>query len=161
MPDNPKADRPHMPGYGVSKSKKGMLPFSYFEEHFAGNRNYFIATTAPDERPHVMPIWGVWHSSRFYFSTSATSRKAKNLSNNPWCAITVEDGAEPVILEGMASRLTAATEFKAAALAYKKKYDWPLTLEMGNVYEVRPARAFAFIEAAEQFGSSATRWIFS
>ena len=161
MPTNRKLTALTCPATASRSRRRACCRSLTSREHFAGNRNYFIATTAPDERPHVMPIWGVWHSSRFYFSTSATSRKAKNLANNPWCAITVEDGAEPVILEGMASRLTAATEFKAAALAYKKKYDWPLTLEMGNVYEVRPARAFAFIEAAEQFGSSATRWIFS
>jgi nitroimidazol reductase NimA-like FMN-containing flavoprotein (pyridoxamine 5'-phosphate oxidase superfamily) len=107
-----------------------------------------------------MPVWGVWHSGHFYFSTGSGTRKATNLEKNPRCAITTEDGARPAILEGVASRLTRASSFKAAAAAYKEKYDWPLTLDMGNVYEVRPLKAFAFIEAAEQFGASATRWTF-
>ena len=160
MPAKPRADRPHMPGYGVSTAKKGMLPFSHFEKLFGNNRNYFVATTTPEGRPHVMPVWGVWHSGRFYFSTGSGTRKAANLAKNPLCAITAEDGERPVILEGVASRLTRASSFKAAAAAYKEKYDWPLTLDMGNVYEVRPLKAFAFIEAAEQFGASATRWTF-
>jgi nitroimidazol reductase NimA-like FMN-containing flavoprotein (pyridoxamine 5'-phosphate oxidase superfamily) len=161
MPKVPKADRPFMPGYGISETRKGMLPFSHFEKLFGNNRNYFVATTAHDGRPHVMPVWGVWHAGRFYFSTGSTTRKATNLAKDPRCVITAEDGARPVILEGIASRLTKASGFKAAAAVYKKKYDWPFTLDMGNVYEVKPVKAFAFIEAAEQFGTSATRWTFA
>jgi len=157
----PMASRPEMPGYGVSTAKKGMLPFSHFEKHFGNNRNYFVATTMPDGGPHVMPVWGVWHAGRFYFSTGSNTRKARNLARSPQLVITTEDGAQPIIVEGRAARLAKAGAFKGAAAAYKKKYDWALTLDMGNVYEVRPTKAFAFIEAAEQFGTTATRWTFA
>lgn len=127
-PTKPAASRPDMPGYGVSTSKKGMLPFSHFEKLFGGNCNYFVATAAPGGRPHVMPVWGVWNAGRFFFSTGSRTRKARNLAENPQCAITIEDGAQPVMIEGVATRLTKASAFKGAAAAYKKKYDWPLTL---------------------------------
>ena len=144
----PMASRPEMPGYGVSTAKKGMLPFSHFEKHFGNNRNYFVATTMPDGGPHVMPVWGVWHAGRFYFSTGSNTRKARNLAKRPQLVITTEDGAQPIIVEGRAARLAKAGAFKGAAAAYKKKYDWTLTLDMGNVYEVRPTKVTARLVVA-------------
>jgi hypothetical protein len=157
----PKSGRPVMPtGYGVPRSRKGLLPFSHFERLFKKNRNYFLATVAAGPRPHVMPVWGVWHDGRFYFSTGGDSRKARNLARNKRCVITSEDGAEPTILEGIAERVKDASALKGAAPVYRSKYDWELTLDMGNVYQVTPVKAFAFKEAAAQFGKTATRWTF-
>jgi uncharacterized pyridoxamine 5'-phosphate oxidase family protein len=145
-----------MPGYGVPKSIKGALDFSHFENRFTANRNYYIATVSPTARPHVMPVWGVWSGGKFYFSTGATTRKARNLAENPRVTIAIEDATAPVILEGTAA---VAKTYKTAALAYEKKYDFQLTPDVGNIYVVTPKKAFAFIEEAEDFGETATRWV--
>jgi hypothetical protein len=56
----PKASRPYMPGYGIldAKSGSGLLPWSVAVERLTEARNYWIATTRPDGRPHAMPVWG-------------------------------------------------------------------------------------------------------
>lgn len=154
----PRSTRPHMPGYGVPRSRKGMLTFAWFEKTFAANRNYYIATVTPAGRPHLMPVWGVWSGGRFYFSTGDSSTKARNLATNPHLAIATEDASEPVILEGTASLAKNDAALKRAAAAYKKKYDWELDPTMGAIRVVTPAKAFAFKEAAEVFSESATRW---
>ena len=54
----PKASRPHMPGYGIldANSGKGLLPWSWATERLAKARNYWVATTRPDGNPHAMPV---------------------------------------------------------------------------------------------------------
>ncbi len=61
MPE-PIASRPHMPGYGVvgAEEGSGLLPWSWARSRLEHSRNYWVATTWPDGRPHVMPVWGVW-----------------------------------------------------------------------------------------------------
>ena len=57
-----------MPGYGVPKSSKGLLPWKWAQDRLVKSRQYWIATTRPDGSPHVMPVWGLWLDSVFYFS---------------------------------------------------------------------------------------------
>lgn len=84
-PKQPRASRPHMPGYGILAADQGsgLLPWSWASERLAEAHNYFVATTRPDGRPHVMPVWGLWLDDTFYFSTGRESRKARNLEGNP------------------------------------------------------------------------------
>ncbi|MGH9864330.1 MAG: hypothetical protein ACRD4H_02825, partial [Candidatus Acidiferrales bacterium] len=55
----PRATRPNMPGYGISSTKKGMLPWKWAADRLRKSRQYWIVTVRPDRRPHVMPIWGL------------------------------------------------------------------------------------------------------
>jgi nitroimidazol reductase NimA-like FMN-containing flavoprotein (pyridoxamine 5'-phosphate oxidase superfamily) len=102
LPKVPKASRPYMPGYGVPKSAKGMLPWKWAETRLARSHSYWLITTRPDGRPHAMPLWGVWVDSAFYFSTGRQTRKAQNLTSNPNCVVLNEDPEEAVIVEGTA-----------------------------------------------------------
>src|SRR6516165_3924113 len=74
---SPVASRPYMPGYGLPEHDKGMLPWKYANDRLTKSRNYYLATSRPDGSPHVMPIWGIWVDSVFYFSTGRESRKAR------------------------------------------------------------------------------------
>ena len=56
----PRTERPHIPGYGISKSKTGMLPWKWAAKTLAESREYWIVTVRPDGRPHAMIIWGLW-----------------------------------------------------------------------------------------------------
>ena len=44
--------------------------------------------------------------------------------------------------------------------AYDRKYDWDMDTSQGGIYAVRARTAFAFIEKADEFTGSATRWRF-
>ena len=99
---DPLIGRPEMPGYGVPDALEGALPWDWAVERLRECRNYFVASTRPDGRPHLMPVWGCWVHGMFVFSTAITSVKSKNLLANPACVVTVDDGHEAVIVEGTA-----------------------------------------------------------
>ncbi|MEX0782956.1 MAG: pyridoxamine 5'-phosphate oxidase family protein [Dehalococcoidia bacterium] len=160
MRDAPRASRPHMPGYGIlpPSGERDLLPWQWAEERLVESRNYWVSTSRPDGRPHLMPLWGVWHGAALWFSTGAESVKARNLAANPCCAISTEHGDEAVIVEGTVERVVSGPPLDEVYEAYRAKYDWPMDGE--PFYVLRPTVAFGFIEHADQFSSTATRWTF-
>jgi hypothetical protein len=158
----PKASRPYMPGYGIldAKSGSGLLSWSVAVERLSKARNYWIATTWPDGRPHAMPVWGVWLADRFCFSTGQQSRKARNLAVSPRCVVCAEPGNCTTIVEGVAELVTDPSFLKRFGVAYQAKYDWDMEGFTEPVYVVRPVVAFAFTSDENEFTGSATRWRF-
>ena len=53
-----------------------------------------------------MPVWGMWDDAVLWFSSSAGSRKTRNLAADPRCCVTTEDAADPVVVEGTAQIVT-------------------------------------------------------
>ena len=154
----PKSTRPHMPGYGLPKGSKGLLPWAWAEQRLKKSHNYWISTARPDGRPHMMVIWGLWIDGAFYFSSGAQSRKAKNLESNPHCVLGTEMAHEAVIVEGEASLLPQ--ESKAAIFKpYEKKYKLDMS-QFGSepVFVVHPTLVFALPE--KKYPKSVTRWEF-
>ena len=162
MAREPKASRPYMPGYGIQdeNSGKGLLPWSYAVERLTNARGYWLATTRPDGRPHVMPIWGVWIDDAYYFSSGTQSRKAKNLAANANCTIGVEPADEAIILEGVAELIDDVELKKRFGELYTEKYKWDTEGSDEPVYRVNPKVVFYFSTAPEAFTNSATRWTF-
>ncbi len=158
----PEASRPHMLGYGIldADAGAGLLPWSWAAERISKSHNYWLATARPDGRPHVMPVWGIFLDDVFYFSTGQRSRKARNLAANPHCVVCTENADEAVIVEGVADEITDMSVLGPFIDAYKAKYDWQIEPEQEPLYFIRPRVVFAFIENAEDFPGSATRWRF-
>lgn len=76
----PRRSRPAFgPSYGISTDEDGMLEWSWADARLSASRNYWVASTSPDGRPSVVPVWGVWVDGAVYFGTDSQSRKAKNL----------------------------------------------------------------------------------
>lgn len=158
----PKASRPEMPAaYGIAdaKSGKGLLPWKWATGRLIKNRNYWLSTSRPEGRPHVMPVWGVWLDNIFYFSTSSKSRKARNLKANPSCVLTTDNAQEAVIVEGRARKVSNIQEVKRVDRAYYRKYKWHADPDDGPFYAIRPSVAFGLIES-DDFTATATRWKF-
>jgi hypothetical protein len=155
----PKAARPWMPGYGISPSEDGLLPWAWAQSRLIRCRNYWLATTRPDSRPHVMAVWGVWLEERFWFSTAGISRKARNLDVDARCVVTTEGASEAVILEGTAIPITDGDALGRLRKVYVEKYGSGFP-EGSAVFAVDVCRAFGFIESEDRFQSAATRWAF-
>jgi nitroimidazol reductase NimA-like FMN-containing flavoprotein (pyridoxamine 5'-phosphate oxidase superfamily) len=166
----PKASRPYMPGYGIAPAKGGLglLPWRWAKERLERGRTYFISTAAPDAKPHVMPVWGVWFSDAFFFSTGNQSRKARNLAANPRCSIVTEIGSkkkkpkkddikDSLIVEGVAERVSDPRTVKKFSALYQDKYSWDMEGFDEPIYRVRPSRVFGF---TSKFDQTATRWTF-
>ena len=154
----PRASRPLMKGYGVPKSLEGALPWTWAQERIATSHNYWLTTVRPGGVPHTMLVWGVWLDGAFYFSTSATSRKARNLQQNSNCVVCNENAEEAVIIEGVACKLSESEIPRQAFIDYKRKYGWDLDPKMGPVQKVSPKTVFAMPE--KLFPKGVTRWKF-
>jgi PPOX class probable F420-dependent enzyme len=159
------ADRPYMPGYGIAGPAEGtgLLPWSWAEERLARSHDYWLATVRPDGRPHLMPVWAVWHDGALWFSCSANSRKTLNLRAAPRCVLSTDNAYEPVVVEGDAE-VIADLDTLAEILAlengkYATNYGMDLFDPAVNTcFRVRPRWAFGLDES--DFTGSPTRWTF-
>ena len=92
--------RPDVPeGYGV-KDEGPFLQWADVEDWLVEATEYWMATTRPDGRPHVVPRWGVWLDDRFWYDGSPMTRHARNIASNPACALHLESGTTVTIIEG-------------------------------------------------------------
>jgi hypothetical protein len=143
-----------------------LLPWAWAAERLTDGRNYWIATTRLDDRPHTRPVWGVWLDNAFYFSTG--SRAAESLPQRPEITVHLESGSEVVIIEGL-TRMVGERELVVRIVdAYNPKYHWAIDPDdlPGPFYEVRPRVVFGWIsddsglDGGAAFHGSATRWKF-
>jgi hypothetical protein len=162
----PKASHAHWPDavQDVSKDLNALKPWPWALERLEKSHNYWISTTRPDGRPHLMLVWGIWWQDAFWFSTGPHTRKAKNISADPHVVIGTEKADEAVILEGTAEEIKDHPVWKQFALIYNSKYGgdvYPMLESCGGtVYRVVPHLAFGQDEHAENFMDSVTRWHF-
>jgi hypothetical protein len=154
MASEPKADRPHAPGYFKKELMDDLLPWSWAVDLMNRVRNPTISTVRTDGRVHAMPVWGIWLDDVYCLSTAITSVKSNNLKANPSCVITSTEGDDSVVLEGRAEIAPLPEGFTAA---YQEKYGEKI--DEGPIWIVRPRMAFAF-QANENFDKTATRWTF-
>ena len=155
-----------MPGYGVVGPAEGtgLLPWSWAEERLTASRDYWVATTWPDGRPHVMPVWAVWDAGYLWFSSSLGSRKARNLDADPRLTMTTDNALEPVVVDGTADRVLeheARSRFIGLSNA-KYGTDYPVDFldpAVNATFRVTPVRVIGLVEA--DFTESPTKWVFS
>jgi F420H(2)-dependent biliverdin reductase len=98
-------------------------------------RNIWLATTRPDGRPHLTPIWFVFVDGRFWVGTGASSVKVGNLAANPKVSVSLESGDRPVVAEGTVT-VHAGGVPSPVAEAFGSKFAWDVTVddpEMGPV----------------------------
>jgi len=136
---------------------------------------FWLTTVRPDGRPHVTPLLGIWLDGALYFCTGPEERKAMNLAHNAHCVLTtgrntLDDGSD-LVVEGAATKVSDAAEFRRVADTYEAKYGARFTAPKGTwfglgdairsggalVYRVAPATAFGFGKGT----FSQTRWRFS
>jgi PPOX class probable F420-dependent enzyme len=161
----PKASRPHMPGYGISGPDQGsgLLPWSWAAERLTESRHYWVASVWPDGQPHTMPVWGMWDDAVLWFSSSAGSRKTRNLATDPRCCVSTEDAADAVIVEGTASLVTDPSLLQRVIDLMNAKYRTEFGVDFLNpaknaAIRVRPHRVFGL--RSSDFTGSPTRWAF-
>lgn len=151
----PSTDRPAMPdGYGVPESVDGLLTWSDVEPRLVSAKHYWLATVRPDGTPHSVPRWGVWVDGRFYYDGSPTTVHARNAERNPAVTLTLESGAQAVIVEGRSEATRADADGLGVRLAeaFTKYHDdgyapgadaWA-GADGGGLRVIMPARALAW-----------------
>jgi len=154
-----------MPGYGVLAAGEGtgLLAWRDVEPRLASSHDYWLATSRPDGRPHVMPVWGVWDGTALWFSGGGRSRKVRNIARDPRCVVTTDDALDPVVVEGTAAVVTEESSIRRFLELLNIKYavDYQpdfLDPAVNATVRVAPHTAFAILQA--DFAGSPTRWTF-
>jgi nitroimidazol reductase NimA-like FMN-containing flavoprotein (pyridoxamine 5'-phosphate oxidase superfamily) len=140
---------------------------------FADAVTFWLATVRADRSPHLIPVWAVWVDGALYFSTSASSRKGRNLACDPRCVIAVGTAGLDLVIEGAAAVVRDERLLDRVADALVAKYAWRVVARDGalwddegsrtagpppyDVYRVEPSTAFGF---GTDGAFSPTRWRF-
>lgn len=165
----PTSDRPKMPeGYGVAETVEGVLEWSAVEARLVESPQYWMATTRPDGRPHVVPRWGAWLDGCLWYDGSPETLHVRNLRTNPACTVHLEDGWKAVVMEGSAapaqapgvelgSRLAEAIGRKYGDRGYSPKADAWEGDDAGGLVIFTPTKGLAWFD----FPNDVTRFRFS
>lgn len=159
----PRAARPHMPGYGITAGPDGLLPWSWAHERLRDSHDFWLATVTAGGRPHLMPVWAVWTGEVLWFSSSRRSVKARNIAGGSAVSIATDDPYEPVVVEGTAEIVTdpaALRQFLAAMNAkYATAYEEDFLDPADNAsMRLRPQKVIGLRE--KDFTRTPTRWTF-
>ncbi|GAA1121076.1 pyridoxamine 5'-phosphate oxidase family protein [Kribbella jejuensis] len=151
------------------------IPWEVTEWALRGIQKFQLCTVRRDGRPHVTPLLAIWALDAMWFTTGDGEQKAKNLAENPHCALTAgtaDLNGTDYVVEGVASLVTDDSARQAVVTAFEQSYGWHLTREDGTWYQlgdavregtvqlycVRPTKALAFTIGKE---SSQTRYLWS
>jgi len=91
-------------------------------------QNIWFGSVRPDGRPHLSPVWFVWHAEKLYIGTDPKSVKVRNIRQNPQVVLALEDGVHPVICEGIAQVIQPPLS-EGLLAAFYTKYEWDLNHE--------------------------------
>jgi hypothetical protein len=155
-------------GYISAKGNSGMVPWSRAQELLERANGYWLSTTDPDGRPHLVQQWGAWLDGRWHFEGNAETRWARNVARESRVAMSVERGTEIVIVYGVVrAGRSPSPEFGARlAREYARKYGRthnyrpkPTAWDEGGLYTLEPDKALSW--DVKTFGKSPTRFLFA
>lgn len=164
----PAVDRPEIPdGYGTPETAEGLLEWNQVEARLVSSTQYWMATTRPDGRPHVVPRWGVWHAGALWYDGSPDTVHVRNLAGNQACVLHLEDGWQSVIVEGtsrpaaspgleLGSKLADGFREKYEKKGYTPEPDAWEGPDAGGLLEFTPMKALAWFD----FPTDMTRFTF-
>jgi hypothetical protein len=120
----PKVDLPEFPEGYLPGPVTAPLSWEAVESALVDARHYWLATTRPDGRPHVVPRWGVWLDGAFWYDGSPQTRHSRNLAVNDRCVLHLESGESVTIVEGASRPSAPVTGSLGERLSaeYSRKY---------------------------------------
>ena len=126
------------------RATRGHIPWSNVDRRLVSMREIWVATASPRGRPDAVPVWFWWDGRVAYFTCKAGTTKPRNIAHEPNVVLHNGDGADPIIVKGVAELVTDREELDRVDAAYREKYVDPhsgtlMTLtEDDAVYRVTP-----------------------
>lgn len=155
----PLVEKPDIPAeYGNPKKR---LAWPDVEARLASATVYWLASTRPDGRPHVIPRDGMWLDGGLYYGGSPQTVHFRNITANPQVVVHIGDGQEAFIVEG-AVEIEKPSKEMAERLCDESFAKYPQygrpdpSLYTGGVSVLRPRRVLAWTS----FTENATRFTF-
>ena len=117
----------------------------YPQIRFASQKTIWFASVRPNGKPHLVPVWFIWHDESVYVCTEPTSVKARNISSNNLVTLAIEDTTKPVICEGEA-RIVQSPWPNEVQHLFERKYNWDIRIEeqYTRLIEVTPLKWLAW-----------------
>jgi hypothetical protein len=156
----PVAEQLRLPeGYGVPNE---LLKWSKVRSRIEQAEQYWLATTRPDGRPHVVPVDGVWIDDVWFYGGAEQAVHHRNLLQNTRAVVHLPETIAVVIVEGVAQRVKPSMEEarRIAETTRKKytKYGYSVKAEdyLDGLWGVRPTVVLAW----DRLNVDATRFVF-
>lgn len=148
------------PGYGTPKK---ILEWAVVRKDLEDAPTYWVATTRPGGRPHVVPRDGIWFDDTWYYGGSPDTVHNRNLRGNPAAVMHIGDGMKAVIVEGEVGPAKAPLELarRLAEINNEKYAHYGMnttaeTYASGDYLALRARRVIAWTVLFED----ATRFVF-
>jgi nitroimidazol reductase NimA-like FMN-containing flavoprotein (pyridoxamine 5'-phosphate oxidase superfamily) len=146
-------------GYGRATR---MLAWATVSAMLEESRQYWLATVRAGNRPHVVPLDGIWLDDVWYYGGSPDTVHAQAVLANPHAVLHLPDPWKVVVVEGEVRRVTPddATAQRLADLSSVKYPDYGIDYTPDLYAEVsafRPVHAVAWTS----FPQDATRFRWS
>ena len=146
----PTISRPKFPK-GYVDNPTSEVPWGYVEERLAKSKHYWMCSVRPNGHPHVVPRWVVYLDGKIYYDGSPETRHAKNILQNPYVTVNLENGQKAIFLEGKSVPASKPTAKFAKRLveAYRKYAEDGYTPEPhqwdeGGLYVFTPSQCIAW-----------------
>jgi len=155
----PVVEKPDIPAeYGNPTER---LEWADVERKIADAPVYWIASTRPDGRPHVIPRDGTWLDGGLHYGGSPQTVHYRNITQNPNIVVHVGDGMEAIMVEGAVEIEKPSKEFAqrladASFAKYPQYGRMDPKMYLGGVSVLRPKRVLAWTVLFE----NATRFRF-
>ncbi len=155
-------------GYITTRSSRGMVPWSRAVALLERASGYWLATTDPDGRPHLVQQWGAWVDDRLFFEGSPETRWARNLARDQRAVVSVERGSKIAIVYGRvtlgarAERSVLERVARAYAAKYGRGYGYrpkATQFEERGINALSPSKVLSW--DVKTFGKSPTRFLFT
>jgi hypothetical protein len=100
------------------------------KERFKSEKILWLATVDSLNKPHLTPIWYIFHEEKIYLCTTKESIKHKNIQKNKVISFALEDGINPVCGLGECT-VYKVDEFSNLEVIneFKEKFDWDITTD--------------------------------
>lgn len=159
----------------LTDDDRAPIPWAEARARLVDARYAWVSTVHPDGGPQARPVLTVWLGDRCYSSTNRRTRKGRNLTADPRCALSVSTDGMDLTVEGTIRWVEDDLRLAAVAGAFQHKYGWPARVDVGAldapygaptagpppyaVYELVPSVAFAF-GTDDEYGPRSTRYRF-
>lgn len=114
------------------KQNQNRVIFSENEIKFlSSNEGCRIATVSYDNTPHITPVSYIFEEGYFFFATDYSTRKYKNLKENPNVALVVDVYSsvnnKAVVVNGKVAIIEQGNDFQKLYNIFKTKFEWVRT----------------------------------
>jgi len=147
----------------VYGNPKTLLTWAAIRKELEEAPQYWVATTRPDGRPHVVPRDGVWLDDAWYYGGSPETVHNRNLENNHEAVMHIGEGLTAIIVEGEAKHVRLELEIaQRLADVNNRKYSHYGLNTKADIYvtrgilELKARRVLAWTNLPE----NATRFLF-